>query len=156
MALVPGPTTFISILYVGYYNTEFLNSGPIVLAIIIFFGGLECVGHFFANVVHFVLLRDVRIQTQRAAVASRRANNLATHLPIIYIIILQDITELAVLWTLDQAAIPTTLISTASRKHKIHEIKPTRFSAEINLACELRHCLAGHRSTGARPTFREY
>ncbi len=33
-----------------------------------FFGGLECVGHSFAYVAHFVVLRDVR--TQRAAVAS--------------------------------------------------------------------------------------
>ncbi len=46
-----------------------------------FFGGQECVGHFFACVVHFVFLRDVWIQTQRAAEASRRATNLATHLP---------------------------------------------------------------------------
>ncbi len=36
-------------------------------------GSLQC--------AHFVLLRDVKIQTQRAAVASRRANNLAIHLP---------------------------------------------------------------------------
>ncbi len=122
-----------------------------------FFGRLECVGHSFAYVVHFVFFRGAWIRTQRAAVASRRANNLANpHLPIIYIIILQDITELAVLWTLDQAAIPTTLISTASRKHKMHEIKPTRFSAKTNSACELRYCLAGHRSPVARPTFREY
>ncbi len=51
-----------------------------------FFGGLECVGHSFAYVVHFVLLREVKIRTQRAAVASRRANNLATHFPIAYMI----------------------------------------------------------------------
>ncbi len=121
-----------------------------------FFIGLECVSQSFAYVLHFVFLRGAWIRTQRTAVASRRANNVATHFPIVYIIILQDITELAVLWTLDQAAIPTTLISTASRKHKIHEIKPTWFSAEINLACELRHCLAGHRSPVVRPTFREY
>ncbi len=44
-----------------------------------YFGGLECVGHSFAYVAHFVYLRDVWIQTQRAAVA-RRATNLATHL----------------------------------------------------------------------------
>jgi hypothetical protein len=41
-----------------------------------FFGGLECVGHSFAYVAHFVFLRDI----WRAAVASRRATNLATHL----------------------------------------------------------------------------
>ncbi len=54
----------------------------------IFFGGLECVGHSFVYVAHFVFLRDVLIRTQRAAVASRRyqlshssPSNLATHLP---------------------------------------------------------------------------
>jgi hypothetical protein len=45
------------------------------------FGGLECVGHFFAYVAHFVFLRDVWIRTQRAAVESRSATNLATNLP---------------------------------------------------------------------------
>jgi hypothetical protein len=45
------------------------------------FGGLACVGHSFAYVAHFVFLKDVRIRTQRAAVAGRRATNLATHLP---------------------------------------------------------------------------
>jgi hypothetical protein len=44
-----------------------------------FLGGLECVGHSFAYVAHFVFLRDVWIRTQRAAVASRRATNLACH-----------------------------------------------------------------------------
>jgi hypothetical protein len=33
------------------------------------------------NVAHFVFLRDVWIRTQRAAVASGRFTNLATHLP---------------------------------------------------------------------------
>ncbi len=42
-----------------------------------FFGGLECVGHSFAFVAHFVFLRDVWIRTQRAAEASRRATKLA-------------------------------------------------------------------------------
>jgi hypothetical protein len=41
----------------------------------------ECVGHSFANVAHFVFLRDVWIRPERIAVASRRATNLATHLP---------------------------------------------------------------------------
>ncbi len=45
-----------------------------------FFGGLECVGHSFAYVANFVILRDVWIRTQRAAVACRRATHLATHL----------------------------------------------------------------------------
>ncbi len=44
-------------------------------------GGLECAGHsiaYVANVVHLIV---VWIRTQRAMVASRRATNLATHLP---------------------------------------------------------------------------
>ncbi len=46
-----------------------------------FLGGIECVGHCFAYLAHFVFLRDVWIRTQKAAVASRRAIiNLATHL----------------------------------------------------------------------------
>ncbi len=45
------------------------------------FGGLECLGHSIAYVTHFVLLRDIWIWTQRAALASKRATNLATHLP---------------------------------------------------------------------------
>jgi hypothetical protein len=40
---------------------------------------LECVGHSFAYVAHFVFLRDVWIPTQIAAVASRRASSLATY-----------------------------------------------------------------------------
>ncbi len=36
---------------------------------------------FFAYVAHLWFLRDVWIQTQSADVASRRANNLATHPP---------------------------------------------------------------------------
>jgi hypothetical protein len=48
-------------------------------------GGLECNGISFVYVAHFVFLRDVWIRTQRAAVASRRDTNLATHLPKIYI-----------------------------------------------------------------------
>ncbi len=47
-----------------------------------FFGGLECVGTSFAYEAQFVFLRDVWIRSQRAAVASRRATNLATHLSI--------------------------------------------------------------------------
>ncbi len=41
---------------------------------------LECVGHSFAYVARFVVLKDVRIQTQRATVASMRAASLAIHL----------------------------------------------------------------------------
>ncbi len=41
-----------------------------------FFGGLQCAGHSFAYVAHFLFLR-----TQRAAGASRRATTLTTHLP---------------------------------------------------------------------------
>jgi hypothetical protein len=47
------------------------------------FVGLECVGHSLTYVAHFVFFfRDVCIRTQRAAVASRRATNLAIHLSI--------------------------------------------------------------------------
>ncbi len=47
----------------------------------IFLGGLECVGHSFAYVAHYVCLRDVSIRTQRATVTSMRTTYLATHLP---------------------------------------------------------------------------
>jgi hypothetical protein len=55
----------------------------ITLYCVYFFGGLVCVGHSFAYFAHFVFfLRDVWIRTPRvAAVASRRATNVATHLP---------------------------------------------------------------------------
>jgi hypothetical protein len=36
---------------------------------------------YSAFVAHFIFLRDVWIRTQRVAVASRRATNLATHFP---------------------------------------------------------------------------
>jgi hypothetical protein len=39
-----------------------------LLYIFLIFGGLECVGHFFAYVAHFVFLRDVWIRTQRVVV----------------------------------------------------------------------------------------
>ncbi len=58
------------------------QAGQPIVFLDIFFGGLECVGHSFAYVAHFVILGDVWIRTQRAAVASR-ATNLATHLPIV-------------------------------------------------------------------------
>ncbi len=46
-----------------------------------FFGRLECVGHFFLLMSPILdLMRDVWIQIQKAAVASRRDINLATHL----------------------------------------------------------------------------
>jgi hypothetical protein len=44
-----------------------------------FFGGLECAGHSYAYVAHLLFLRDVWIRTQKATIASRRANSLATH-----------------------------------------------------------------------------
>jgi hypothetical protein len=55
--------------------------GLILYFCIYFFGGLECVGHAIAYVAYFVFLRDVWIRTQRAAIASRHAINLATHVP---------------------------------------------------------------------------
>ncbi len=45
-----------------------------------FFAGYNEFCHSFSYVAHFVFWRDVWIRTQRAAVASRRATNLATHL----------------------------------------------------------------------------
>jgi hypothetical protein len=41
--------------------------------------GLECVGHIFAYVAHFVFLRDVWNRTQRAAVANRHAPMQLSH-----------------------------------------------------------------------------
>ncbi len=52
------------------------------------FYGLEFVGYSFAYVARLVYLRDVWIRTQWAAVASRRATNLATYLPLFLIILL--------------------------------------------------------------------
>ncbi len=46
-----------------------------------FFGELECAGHSYAYVAHVLFLRDVWIRTQKATIASRRANSLATHPP---------------------------------------------------------------------------
>jgi len=43
-------------------------------------GRLDCVSHSFAYVDYFVFLRDVWTRTHTAAIASRRATNLATHL----------------------------------------------------------------------------
>jgi hypothetical protein len=63
------------------YNAVVFLDRYDILFFVYFFGGLQCVGHSFAYVAHFVLLRDVWIRTQGAAVASRRATNLATHLP---------------------------------------------------------------------------
>ncbi len=49
----------------------------------IFFGGLESVSGSFAYVANLVFFyRDFCIQTQRSAVAIRRATNLAIPLPI--------------------------------------------------------------------------
>jgi hypothetical protein len=52
-----------------------------VISFLYIFCRLQCVGHSFAYVVHFVFLGDVWTCTQRAAVASRCTTNLATHLP---------------------------------------------------------------------------
>ncbi len=60
--------------------------------LLLFFGGLKCVGHSFAYVAYFVFFKDVMIRTQRAAVASRCATNLATYLstqPPIFLIFTQ-------------------------------------------------------------------
>jgi hypothetical protein len=58
------------------------GAGSVILFLIFFsfflYCGLGC-GLSFAYVAHFVFLRDVWIETQRAAVASRRATNLRSH-----------------------------------------------------------------------------
>jgi hypothetical protein len=64
------------------------------LFFIYFFGGLECVGHSFVYVALFVVLRDVWIRTQRAAVASRLTTNLATHLPTLRLLVSLEIPSL--------------------------------------------------------------
>jgi hypothetical protein len=46
-----------------------------------FWRAIECVGHIFAYVAHFVFLRYVWIRTPRVAVASRRTINFVTYLP---------------------------------------------------------------------------
>jgi hypothetical protein len=60
--------------------------GSLLFFVYPFFGGLECVGHSFAYVAHFVFLRDVWIRTQshRAAVVGATDYHLpylATDLP---------------------------------------------------------------------------
>jgi hypothetical protein len=57
------------------------NLSFIIVHIISFFLAGQCVGHSFAYVPHFIFLGNVCIRTQRAAVASRCATNLVTHLP---------------------------------------------------------------------------
>ncbi len=59
-----------------------LIPNPQTFFYIFFWRARECVGHIFAYVAHFVYSRDYWIRTLRAAVASRRAFNLATHLPL--------------------------------------------------------------------------
>jgi hypothetical protein len=49
----------------------------IIIFFVYFSSGLECVGHSFAFVTHFVFLRDVWIRTQRAAVRSKQAHQLS-------------------------------------------------------------------------------
>jgi hypothetical protein len=43
------------------------------------FGVLECARHCFAYVTHLVFLRNVKIETQSAAVESGCATNVSTH-----------------------------------------------------------------------------
>ncbi len=67
--------------YILVQRTSLLSSLSEEFFFEYFVGRLKCVGHFFAYVAQFEFLRDVWIRTQRATVASRRATNLATHLP---------------------------------------------------------------------------
>ncbi len=64
----------------GALHTQQSNNVSTKIFFLYIFGELECVGHSF-DYAHFVFLINVCIQTQKAAVASRRATNLATHLP---------------------------------------------------------------------------
>jgi hypothetical protein len=61
-------------------ENPFISSRLFMQFFVYFFGWLECVCHFSAYVAHFVFLWDAYICTQRAATASRRSSNLATHL----------------------------------------------------------------------------
>ncbi len=63
----------------GLVNCHALLHSEKTIDLFKFFCGLECVGHSFVYVGHFVFLRDFWSRTQRAATASRRATNLATH-----------------------------------------------------------------------------
>ncbi len=58
---------------------------PFFIFFCIFFSGLECVGHFFAYVAHFVFLGNVWIRTQRDAVACRCTASFATRLPFLFL-----------------------------------------------------------------------
>jgi hypothetical protein len=64
----------------GVMVSEMFNYDTTVITCFLYicFGGLECVGHSFPCVAHFLFMGDDWIRTQRAAVASRRATNLAT------------------------------------------------------------------------------
>ncbi len=53
----------------------------VVFNVLYFLRAIQCVGHSFPYVAHFIFLRYVWIRTLRAAAASRRATNIATHLP---------------------------------------------------------------------------
>ncbi len=63
------------------YKKPMVSSPFFCSVFCIFFCGLECVGHSFAFVAHFVFLRDVLFRIRRAAGASGRATNLATQYP---------------------------------------------------------------------------
>ncbi len=54
----------------------------IILSLYIFWRARGCwLGHSFSYVARFLFFKNVWIRTPRAAVASRRATNLASHLP---------------------------------------------------------------------------
>ncbi len=77
------------ILYYGLFWRSEIYLADVILRFfcILFCRARVCRGHSFVYVAHFVFLRDVWIRTQRAAAASRRATNLATHLPKIFLIV---------------------------------------------------------------------
>ncbi len=63
----------------GLVDRHALLHSEKTIDLIKFFCGLECVGHSFVSVGHFIFLRDFWSRTQRAAVASMLTTNLANH-----------------------------------------------------------------------------
>ncbi len=113
---------------------------------------LECVGHSFAFVGHFVFLRDAWIRTQRAAVGSRRAINLATHLkptqPPIYTNLSIHLAQLS---HPSPPTYPSISPNLATHLHQLSHPSPPTFShpSPINLATHLHQ--PSHPSPPTQP-----
>jgi hypothetical protein len=65
----------------GEKTVQKIMRGQHSISFINFLCGLQCLGNSFAYVAHYSYLRDAWIRTQRAVAASKRATNLAAHLP---------------------------------------------------------------------------